>query len=89
MNEIIAEYLADATKVTDTEPNKGYDEVAMFYNENDHEGSDAFMGKNGAYGTHPIVLTKADIDRLQKGGEMIVWGQGEYSVIIFYRESLP
>jgi len=39
----------------------------------------------GGYGADSIALTPEDIKALQEG-KCIVWGQGEYSSIIYYHE---
>lgn len=84
----IKELFDHSTVVTAVAPQYKYSEAAIFVNETDEDTAFELIQERGEYGIHPIILTKADIDRLLQGGEMIVWGQGEYSVIIFYRGTI-
>ena len=61
------------------------DEEVASIDPHDAEAIEKHQDEHGPYGTHRIVLTTDDLDAL-KAGKCIVWGQHEYTNIIYYHD---
>ena len=61
------------------------DKVAIL-DPRDTDGIEAIQHEYGPWGTSELVLTRADIDALL-AGKCIVWGQDEYSSIIYFHDA--
>lgn len=63
-------------------------ESVQIVDETDSQAMETIIRKHGEWGTNSIVLTRADVEALMNG-KAIVWGQGEYSSVIYFTEEKP
>lgn len=64
------------------------EEGVQIVDETDSQAMEAIIQEHGKWGVNAIVLTRKDIEALMNG-KAIVWGQGEYSSVIYFTEEKP
>ncbi len=63
-------------------------EAVQVVGELDDQQINAVYEEYGRWGMHNIVLTRADVEALLSG-KAIVWGQDEYTSVIYFTEEKP